>query len=214
MLLLTLAITSSLTLAGQSGRKISTTRAAPTAPIQAPLTPEPEPTRESPAAELISIPESYRDREIKSLNKGTFRLSDFPGRVIVINIWASWCGPCRLEVPEYEKVRKSYVGQNVEFIGLTTEDPRSASARVNRFLKEVNFGFRLGWADRDMARLLMNGRGAVPQTIVMDSHSRIVRQWAGYSSGHSADRLTASIEEALKGGNNLTGQSTQSPLRY
>ena len=202
MLLMVLAVTSSLTFAVQSGRKISTTRAAPTAPIQAPLTPEPEPTRESPAAELISIPERYRDREIKSLNKGTFRLSDFPGKVIVINIWASWCGPCRREVPEYEKVRKSYQGQNVEFIGLTTEDPRSASDRVNRFIREVNFGFRLGWADRDLARLLMNGRGSIPQTIVMDSRARIVEQWAGYSSGHSGDRLSASIEEALKGGNN------------
>ena len=200
MLLLVLAVTSSLTLPVQSGRKISTSRVAPTAPIQAPLTPEPEPTRESPAAELISIPERYRDREIKALSKGTFRLSDFPGKVIVINIWASWCGPCRREVPEYEKVRKSYQGQNVEFIGLTTEDPRSASDRVDRFLREVNFGFRLGWADRDLARLLMNGRGSIPQTIVMDSRAHIVEQWAGYSSGHSGDRLSASIEEALKGG--------------
>lgn len=199
VLLLILAATSVLTLAVQSGRKISTTRAAPTAPIQAPLTPEPELPAPASLASLISIPESYREREIKSLDRGSFKLSDFHGKVIVINLWASWCGPCRREVPEYEKVRKSYAGQNVEFIGLTTEDPRSSSDRVNRFLREVNFGFRLGWADRDMARLLMNGRGGIPQTIVMDSHARIVRQWSGYSVGHSGDQLTASIEEALKG---------------
>jgi thiol-disulfide isomerase/thioredoxin len=130
VLLLILAATSVLTLAVQSGRKISTTRAAPTAPIQAPLTPEPElPAPASPAS-LMSIPESYREREIKSLEKGSFKLSDFHGKVIVINLWASWCGPCRREVPEYEKVRKSYAGQNVEFIGLTPEDPRSSSDRV------------------------------------------------------------------------------------
>src|SRR4029078_11454347 len=163
---------SSLTLPVQSGRKISTSRVAPTAPIQAPLTPEPEPTRESPAAELISIPERYRDREIKALSKGTFRLSDFPGKVIVINIWASWCGPCRREVPEYEKVRKSYRGQNVEFIGLTAEDPRTAKAKVNKFDREVNFSFRIGWVDRETARFLMDGRGAIPQTIVLDSEGR------------------------------------------
>jgi len=201
-LILLLVATSVLTLADQSGRKISTTRAAPTAPIQAPLTPEPEPTASAAPVTLMSIPESYRERDIKSLNKGTFKLSDFYGKVVVINLWASWCGPCRQEVPEYEKVRRAYTGQNVEFIGLTTEDPRSSSERVNRFLREVNFGFRLGWADRDLARMLMNGRGAIPQTIVMDSHARIVRQWSGYSSGHSGDRLTASIEEALKGEKN------------
>ena len=199
VLLLILAATSALTLAVQSGRKISTTRAAPTAPIQAPLTPEPEPPAPASPASLMSIPESYRERDIKSLEKGSFKLSDFHGKVIVINLWASWCGPCRREVPEYEKVRKSYAGQNVEFIGLTPEDPRSSSDRVSRFLREVNFGFRLGWADRDMARMLMNGRGAIPQTIVMDSHARIVRQWSGYAVGHSGDQLIASIEEALKG---------------
>ncbi|HET6863482.1 MAG TPA: TlpA disulfide reductase family protein [Pyrinomonadaceae bacterium] len=200
MVLLILAATSALTLAVQSGRKISTARTAPTAPIQAPLTPEPEPPVAASPVSLMSIPESYREREIRSLNKGSFKLSDFYGKVIVINLWASWCGPCRREVPEYEQVRKSYAGQNVEFIGLTTEDPRSSSGSVNKFLREVNFGFRLGWADRDLARLLMNGRGSIPQTIVLDSRARIVRQWAGYSAGHSGDRLTASIEEALKGG--------------
>jgi thiol-disulfide isomerase/thioredoxin len=200
MVLLILGTTSALTLAVQSGRKISTARTAPTAPIQAPLTPEPEPPVAASPVSLMSIPESYREREIRSLSKGSFKLSDFYGKVIVINLWASWCGPCRREVPEYEQVRKSYAGQNVEFIGLTPEDPRSSSGSVNKFLREVNFGFRLGWADRDMARLLMNGRGSVPQTIVIDSRARIVRQWAGYSVGHSGDRLTASIEEALKGG--------------
>ena len=200
-LLLILSGACALDTAAQSGRKISTSRAdTPAAPIQAPLTPEPEVASTGPAT-LMSIPERFREREIKSLDKGSFRLSDFPGKVIVINLWASWCGPCRREVPEYEEVRKSYQGQNVEFIGLTAEDPSSSSAQVNRFLREVKFGFRLGWADREMARMLMNGRGSIPQTIVMDGRGRIIRQWNGYSAGHSGDRLIASIEEALKSDN-------------
>src|ERR1700754_3710489 len=164
----------------QSGRRVSApTTTQPVAPIQPPVNPEPEPRPEvrSAPAELTFIPESLRDREIKSIDNGSFRLSDFGGKVIVINIWASWCGPCRREVPEYEKVRKAYAGRNVEFIGLTAEDPRTAGDKVNKFVHDVNFGFRLGWVDRETARILMDGKGAIPRTLVLDSEGRIANHW-------------------------------------
>jgi thiol-disulfide isomerase/thioredoxin len=148
-------------------------------------------------AELLILPESVRERQIKMLDNGSFRLSDFQGKVVVINLWASWCGPCRREVPEYEKVRKAYAGRNVEFVGLTTEDQRTSSDRVKKFLREINFGFRLGWADHEMARTLMNGKNAIPQTLVIDADGHIVNHWTGYSPGHSGDHLKQTIEEAL-----------------
>jgi len=146
---------------------------------------------------LLFLPESVRERQIKTLDNKSFRFSDFQGKVVVINLWASWCGPCRREVPEYEKVRKAYAGRNVEFIGLTTEDQRTSSDRVNKFLREVSFGFRLGWADRETARTLMNGKDAIPQTLVIDAEGQVVNHWSGYSPGHSGDRLKQTIEEAL-----------------
>ena len=111
------------------------------------------------------MPESLLQRPLKSLDNSTFRLGDFGGKVVVVNLWASWCGPCRSEVPEYEKVRKEYAGRNVEFIGLTTEDPRTSSDRVQKFAREFNFGFRLGWADRETAHALMNGRNAIRASV-------------------------------------------------
>jgi thiol-disulfide isomerase/thioredoxin len=146
------------------------------------------------------LPETLRDHEIKAIDNTTFRLEDFHGKVVVINIWASWCGPCRREVPEYEKVRKSYQGKDVEFVGLTPEDPRTARDKVNRFLRDTPFGFRLGWADRELARTLMDGRGAIPQTLVIDGDGRVLNHWSGYSSGQSGSRLKQAIERALKGG--------------
>jgi len=142
------------------------------------------------------LPESLREREIKGIKNGNFRLADFSGKVIVINLWASWCGPCRREVPDYEKVRKFFTGQEVEFIGLTAEDQRFAD-QVHKFLTEVNFGFRLGWADRDLARTLMNGRGSIPQTIIIDNEGHIVNHCTGYSSGASGERLRRAINNAL-----------------
>jgi len=181
----------------QSGRRVATTRTAPSAPIQPTLTPEPQPPATTvTTGELMFLPESLREREIKGIKNGNFRLADFSGKVIVINLWASWCGPCRREVPDYEKVRKFFTGQEVEFIGLTAEDQRFAD-QVHKFLTEVNFGFRLGWADRDLARTLMNGRGSIPQTIIIDNEGHIVNHWTGYSSGASGERLRRAINNAL-----------------
>ncbi len=146
---------------------------------------------------MNSLPESLLQRPLKSLDKGSFRLADFDGKVVVVNLWASWCGPCRNEVPEYEKVRKEYAGRDVEFIGLTTEDPRTSSDRVRQFAHSFNFGFRLGWADHETAFTLMNGNRSIPQTLVIARDGRIISHWNGYSRGQSGDRLRATIERAL-----------------
>lgn len=187
-----------VTVVPQSGRRITNPQPTYTAPVQPPANPEPPPPKSTaPPAPLMFIPERMLERKIKGIDKGDFRLADFHGKVVVINLWASWCGPCRREVPDYEKVRKSYAGQNVEFVALTTEDPDNARDDVQRFLRSVNFGFRLGWADRELARLLMNGRGSIPQTIVIDSDGRVVKHWTGYAPGRSADRLKDAIDQAL-----------------
>jgi thiol-disulfide isomerase/thioredoxin len=200
-LLVLLAAFSAINLTAQSGRRVTTPASAtPPAPVQPPLTPEPE-VRSSaprPLTELMNLPESVRDRPIKAIGNDNFRLADFDGKVVVINLWASWCGPCRREIPEYERVRKEYSNRDVEFIGLTTEDPRYEGERVQRFLRDVSFGFRLGWADGVMARTLTNGRRAIPQTMVIDPEGRIISHWDGYAAGWSGKRLKQAIDQALR----------------
>jgi len=197
LLLLLLASAAALNVAAQSGRKIIP-RPMQTPPVQLPVDAEPESRPiKAPPATLLFLPVSLRERQIRTLDNGSFRFADFPDKVVVINLWASWCGPCRREIPEYEKVRKAFAGRHVEFIGLTTEDPRTSSARVNRFLRDNSFGFRLGWADRETAHALMNGRGGLPQTLVIAANGKVVNHWTGYSRGYSGDRLRQSIDRAL-----------------
>lgn len=192
------------TIAAQSGRRVvrpATTQPLP--PVQAPIftPPEPEPETKEPATStpLRALPDSVRYRPLTALDNSSFRLADFRDKVVVVNLWASWCGPCRREVPEYEKVRKEYARRNVEFIGLTLEDPRKATKRVNEFVRQLNFGFRLGWADGETAQTLMNGSSAVPQTLVIAQDGRVISHWNGYVRGHSGDHLRASLEKALAG---------------
>jgi thiol-disulfide isomerase/thioredoxin len=197
-LLFLLAAISVLNVGFQSGRRINTPPSnTPPAPVHPPVNPVPEVKAAPRLTELLFLPESTWERQIKGINDKNFRLSDFQGKVVVINLWASWCGPCRREVPEYEKIRTEFESQNVIFVGLTTEDPRAATERVQRFLREVSFGFRLGWADRELARTLMNGRNAIPQTIVVDTEGRIVSHWEGYAANRSGNRLKQAVEQAL-----------------
>ena len=194
--LLTIVFALAFSATAQSGRRVTNPAPPP------PPAPSVESIIEAPPERLTIedtgvLPDRLLDRELKSLDKGTFKLSDFSGKVIVINLWASWCGPCRAEIPDYEKVRKEFAGKPVEFVGLTTEDPRAAEDKVRRFVREVNFGFLLGWADRDTARTLMNGRNVIPQTLVLSSDGHIISHWHGYSRGQSRDRLKQTIENAL-----------------
>ena len=195
-----LATLAALNVAPQSGRRITTPASStPAAPVQPPLNPEPEIKTAGPAplTSLLFLTEDVWERPIKAFDNKNFKLADFHGKVVVINLWASWCGPCRREVPEYEKVRKAYTNGDVVFIGLTMEDPRYENERVQRFVREVGFGFRLGWADRELARNLTNGKRSIPQTLVIDQEGRIVSHWDGYAPGHSGDRLNQTIKQTL-----------------
>jgi thiol-disulfide isomerase/thioredoxin len=185
-------------LGAQSGRR-GVTKPPPPPPERLSEPPIVVSQPEAALAAIVSgaLPDSVRTRQLQSLDKGSFSLADFGGKVVVVNLWATWCGPCRMEIPEYEKVRKEYAGRAVEFIALTTEDPRTSADRVNRFVHEVKFGFRLGWADRETARTLMNGRGAIPQTLVIATDGRIVSHWTGYSRAQGGDRLRQTIQSAL-----------------
>ena len=197
-LLILLCAMFAVSAAAQSGRRgITPPPAPPPERMSEPPIVAPAERASVAPAELTALPESVFTRQLMALDSGSFSLADFRGKVLVVNLWASWCGPCRREVPEYEKVRKEFAGRAVEFIGLTAEDPRTASDRVKRFARDLNFGFRLGWADHETAGALMNGRGAIPQTLVIAPDGRILSHWRGYSPGQAGHHLRETIERAL-----------------
>ena len=143
-----------------------------------------------------SIPDEIFAAELKDFDDVSFSLGEYRGRVFVVNLWASWCGPCRVEIPELNKLHEEYSPRGVEFVGLTTESPGAESEKVREFARNFKMAYRLGWADPDVALALMTKR-AIPQTLVVAADGRIVARFVGFSK-RTSPLLRAGIERALE----------------
>jgi len=130
---------------------------------------------------LQTVPASVWNTEIQAVDGSSFHLSDFKDKVVVLDLWATWCGPCRMEIPHLVDLNKEYASKGVQVIGLTTESPQSDADRVRDFAKEMNINYKLGWARGDMAMALMNGNTNIPQTFVIGPGGSILFHQTGYS---------------------------------
>lgn len=145
--------------------------------------------------QLETVPPAAWNTEIQAVDGAKFRLSDFKDKVVVIDLWATWCGPCRLEVPHLVDLQKEYGGKGVEVIGLTTEDPSEDTEKVRDFAKEFKINYKLGWSPREVSLALMNGNSSIPQTFVIAPGGRIVTKFRGFSS-QVPNMIRAAIDKA------------------
>jgi thiol-disulfide isomerase/thioredoxin len=98
--------------------------------------------------------------------ENTIRLSDYSGKVVVLNFWASWCPPCRLETPTLEKVYASYQGQDVVFVGINTTYQDNAQD-AQSFLSEMGVTYPIAFdQDSDVSRAYLVS--ALPTTFIID----------------------------------------------
>jgi len=145
--------------------------------------------------QLETVPATAWNTEIQGVDGANFRLSDYKDKVIVVDLWATWCGPCRLEVPHLVELQNEYGGKGVEVIGLTTEDPEDAEELVRDFAKEFKINYKLGWSPREVSLALMNGNTSIPQTFVIAPGGRIVTKFRGFSN-QIPSMIRAAIDKA------------------
>ena len=153
-----------------------------------------------PAAGLVALPRPILDAENKAATGGAIKLADYSGKVLLVNLWATWCGPCRIETPELVKLHKEYQGRGVEMIGLSTEDPNSSADAVAEFVKEYDVKYHVGWATRDVALGLMQGRTNIPQSFIITRDGRIVKRFIGFRPDVTPQQIKQALEEALAAG--------------
>jgi len=146
---------------------------------------------------LATLPQPILDAENKASSGGPIKLANYSGKVLLVNLWATWCGPCRIETPELVKLHKEYQGRGVEMIGLSTEDPAASAQSVSDFIREYKVDYQIGWAKPEVAQTLMQGRGSIPQSFVIARDGRIVRRFIGFRPDLTPGQIKAAIEEAL-----------------
>ena len=171
-------------------------------PVAAATTPTPANANASapaPAApaELADLPPAVSVAPLKDSKGASFKLADFFGKVMVVNLWATWCGPCRREIPELVKLNKEFHSRGVEMVGLTTENPDASAEKVRKFIQDFQIDYRIGWAPAEVGVPLMQGHEAIPQIFVISRDGRILQRFIGYSVAYST-QLKQVLEDALK----------------
>lgn len=147
---------------------------------------------------LNTLPRQVLDAENRAAGGAApIKLSDYSGKVLLINLWATWCYPCRIETPELVKLHKEYQSRGVEMIALSTEDPDASAQMVMEFMREHDVDYHVGWATREVAQILMQGRGSIPQSFVISRDGRIVKRFIGFDPEVTPPQLKQALEEAL-----------------
>ncbi|HEX8351637.1 MAG TPA: TlpA disulfide reductase family protein [Pyrinomonadaceae bacterium] len=204
-------LTLTLLFAADAARAQTPPPQTPPTPPAITETPPPAVTQKpAPAAVTVGAPRFMPDeitgRELSDLGGRPFRLSDFGGRVYVLNLWATWCAPCRMEIPGLNKVYEDYSARGVEFVGLTVENPEADGEKVRGFARELRMKYRLGWLDRETARVITSwgpprtpprpNSFPIPQTFVVAADGQIVLHVRGYNA-RVPDMVRAGVEKAL-----------------
>jgi thiol-disulfide isomerase/thioredoxin len=105
-------------------------------------------------------------------------LGAFEGKVLVLNFWATWCEPCRAEMPAFNRLHERWAGRGVQFLGLSDEPTEKAQ----RFGQSMGIAYPLwtgGDQVADLSRRLGNAKGGLPHTVVLDPTGRVAAQRVG-----------------------------------
>jgi thiol-disulfide isomerase/thioredoxin len=143
-------------------------------------------------------PASLMTTELKTIDGKAIKLSDYAGKVVIVNLWATWCGPCRIEIPHLIEIANEYKGR-VELIGLTNEDPVVDAEKVKNFMRDHNINYTIGWASQEFALGLMQGniRNSIPQSFVITRDGRVFKRFVGFSPTQTPPQMREAVELAV-----------------
>ena len=124
---------------------------------------------------------------------GDVSLSDFEGSPLVVNFWASWCLPCRTEMPHLVEAHERYTGDGVRFIGVAIQDENEdALAFIEEFNVPVDAGYVMV-TDPDGEATIDYGVGGLPITFFIERDGTVHTRWAGVVTGAVLDERIAEI---------------------
>jgi thiol-disulfide isomerase/thioredoxin len=129
----------------------------------------------------VKVGENLREAVLDGLQGEQKKLSDYQGKPLIINVWASWCGPCRAEMGSLQRLADKYNGKQFNIIGISTDDYRNnAIAALNQ--SKITFE---NFIDHKLLLEKMLGANTIPLTILVDEQGRVLekirgaREWDG-----------------------------------
>jgi cytochrome c biogenesis protein CcmG/thiol:disulfide interchange protein DsbE len=125
---------------------------------------------------FVRNPDPAPDFKLAGLDGKPVTLADSKGKVILLNFWATWCGPCRAEVPDLVELQNKYKDK-LQVIGLVTDDDDDPDA-VQKFVKEFEINYPIAFATSDL-RIQYGGIPALPTSFMLDTEGRIVQKHEG-----------------------------------
>lgn len=124
--------------------------------------------------------------------KGTYRLTSDKGKVVVVNLWGSWCGPCQVETPQFEQVYLDTKARGVQFVGFAVKEKSPSDTQT--FVQNNRITFPIVY-DADTKVALQLGdlpvQVGLPQTVVIDKQGRVAAAYVGLTK---PSQLTPAID--------------------
>lgn len=144
------------------------------------------------SAQLTQTPPQAPDTKFLTLEGKTVSLSDFKGKVVLLDFWATWCGPCRMEMPTLQKVQDALGSKGLVIVGISLD--KNPPLQVPPFLKKLGISYR-NLADNPQDPCVRKWNVArIPKMYLIDRKGRIVREWLGVTPEAV---LVPAIEEVL-----------------
>ncbi len=181
---------------GASKKRAEASRNAATANSRMPRTNLPMPPVSASHGESLPVASGGPPRGAWTQMDGRrVSLEDLRGQVVVLDFWATYCPPCREEIPHLVKLQKQFGEQGFKVIGLNVGGPEDRPL-VPEFVKLYGIQYELAEPDPDTTRLFLADNSAIPQTFVLDRRGRLVRHFVGYDS-EVASELERAVSDAL-----------------
>ena len=116
---------------------------------------------------------------LSSITDTTYTLSELKGKVILINFWATWCGPCRMEIPEFNEIYDKYYNKGLEILGISISDSKK---QLSNFIKSFKVDYPLLYGSQKEMNKIMKEYGgvyAVPSSFLIDKKGEIIWKYPG-----------------------------------
>ncbi|GAC1399142.1 MAG: hypothetical protein NVSMB56_14110 [Pyrinomonadaceae bacterium] len=144
----------------------------------------------------VVLPERIGNASLKTLDGKTMRLKDYMGKVIIVDLWATWCSPCRQEIPHLVELQEKYGAQGLQVVGLDLNDEPADT--INSFARELKINYRLAWATQEFAGELLAGQDSIPQTYIISRDGKILQRFVGFHPIRTPEKMRQIIEDAIK----------------